>query len=572
MLLTSLIAMLSIVFFCSQPQRTKDTEFQNGSGICFTSVTAMQTENLFRLAKIWGFVKYRHPAVTSGTLNWDAELFRIIPPLLETSDVEEANVVIFDWLNKFPFNELEMFNRADIFEQTIILRPNLDWLEDRNTLGDDLGEYLTRLAKVTIPNTPKGYAYYNSKTHTANMDAEYSYSEMKYNDTGLRLLALFRYWNIIEYFYPYKDIMNENWDTVLQEMLPQFIAGQDEQSYVLSIARLSTYIHDSHAIVGDPQSVLINYFGRNTPPVEYVNVNGEIVISAISENPDAPTSLELGDIVLSMDGVSIENRIQNCRKYISLSNDNLFVQSFGYYLLGTSKGSASMEVLRDSKPLSLNVICYERRSQISGQEPSGFLEGEQIGYINPLKLIEVGIDRLMTQFKDTKGLIIDLRNRPTEYIPYTFAKYLIPSQVPFAKFGLCNWSSPGEFLMSPPLSSGRNIIDKVFGKPLYQNPVVILMDERSISLSEFTIMSLYNAPQVVVIGSPSNGTNGNNVTFSLPGDVIAKMTGQSVFYSDCKPTQRIGLVPDSLIIPTVKEIAAGKDTLLAAAISIILNE
>ncbi len=35
-------------------------------------------------------------------------------------------------------------------------------------------------------------------------------NSINYEDTGMRLLGLFRYWNIIEYFYPYKNLMDED--------------------------------------------------------------------------------------------------------------------------------------------------------------------------------------------------------------------------------------------------------------------------------------------------------------------------------------------------------------------------
>ena len=49
------------------------------------------------------------------------------------------------------------------------------------------------------------------------------YKDLLYPDTGYRLLALFRYWNIIQYFSPYKYIIGEDWNHVLDELIPKFI-------------------------------------------------------------------------------------------------------------------------------------------------------------------------------------------------------------------------------------------------------------------------------------------------------------------------------------------------------------
>jgi hypothetical protein len=75
-----------------------DHEFDNGSKITVTHVTQAQAQNLFTLAKVWGFLKYHHPAVTGGKLQWDYELFRILPAVLEARDRGAANQVLGAWV------------------------------------------------------------------------------------------------------------------------------------------------------------------------------------------------------------------------------------------------------------------------------------------------------------------------------------------------------------------------------------------------------------------------------------------------------------------------------------------
>jgi hypothetical protein len=40
---------------------------------------------------------------------------------------------------------------------------------------------------------------------------EPSYGKIKLPDAGYQLLALFRFWNIIEYWFPYRNVIGENW-------------------------------------------------------------------------------------------------------------------------------------------------------------------------------------------------------------------------------------------------------------------------------------------------------------------------------------------------------------------------
>ena len=46
---------------------------------------------------------------------------------------------------------------------------------------------------------------------------------MKFPDTGFRLLALYRYWNMVNYFYPYKDILDKDWNKILNDYISKFI-------------------------------------------------------------------------------------------------------------------------------------------------------------------------------------------------------------------------------------------------------------------------------------------------------------------------------------------------------------
>lgn len=536
--------------------------------------TDPKTESLVKLAKVWGFVKYRHPSVTSGTLDWDEELLRVMPLVIDAKNSKSANKVIFTWLESFPYEipelDAELVPVKEEFDKEVVLKPNLAWIEDRGYLGDDLSGCLKRLSNVVVTDTSNGYASFPNEDIFVSMDKENKYPLMEYDNVGMRLLGLFRYWNIIEYFYPYRDIIGEDWNAVLAEMIPQFLSGEDKQSYVLSVAELSTRIHDSHVFVSDPEQILRMHLGAKSPEVEFSNIGGKIVISAITDaNKNDAANLQPGDIVLSMDGISIEDRINNCKKYLSLSNDERFALSFRYYLLGTDKATAKIEVLRDDETLILDVKCEESKQPLSGQQPSGLIENGRIGYINPSRLTTGDIDKLMEEFKDTQGLIVDLRYYPTDYIVYSLAEYLVPSPVPFVRFGFCNQFSPGEFTLAEANTSGRGSMGDPGDKQLYIGKVVILMDETSQSQSELTVMSLRNAPDAIVLGSPSVGADGDIVAFPLPGDLTTFITGLSVYNPDGTQTQRVGIEPDVYFVPTIEQITSGTDALLDEAIAYI---
>ena len=74
-------------------QRPSDT-----SGISVDALSQVQITNLYILGKVWGFLKYHHPAVTAGDRDWDRDLFHVMPGVLAAPDQAAAEQVIFRWV------------------------------------------------------------------------------------------------------------------------------------------------------------------------------------------------------------------------------------------------------------------------------------------------------------------------------------------------------------------------------------------------------------------------------------------------------------------------------------------
>ena len=554
------IFIIVALIFSAIDKRDFDKEFDNGSNIKIENLNKNQVENLKKLCKVWGLVKYYHPKVVSGSVNWDYELFRITPDILASKNSNDTDKILYDWIMKLGKVKENAENDKD---KEVMLKRDLAWIKDEKYIDKNLSDLLIKISNTNISKRAKAYVSYSKDSPFSDFKNEKAYNKMKYDDSGYKLLSLFRYWSIIEYYYPYKDIIEENWDSVLTEFIPKFIETKDELEYKLAISELTTKIHDPHAMVSDTNGTLDKYRGDKYAPIEFGLIENQIVIKNVLPKYEKECKLKKGDIVLKINDKDIFEVIKEKSKYASLSKKSAIVNRLQYELFATSKDSMNLTIKRDDNEITQNVKCYPDINMFDIDEDSHKLIDKNIGYINPGKLEEGEIDKIMDKFMDTKGIIVDLRYYPSDFIVYSLGKYLMPKEVTFAKTSVPNQSVPGEFILYEDLKVGSD------NKNYYKGKVMILMNERSQSQSEFTVMSLRNAPNAKVIGSDSIGTDGNVASFSLPGGVNTLITGVGIYNPDKSQTQRIGIKPDIYIEPTIQGIKEGRDELLEKAIEII---
>jgi hypothetical protein len=157
-------------------------------------------------------------------------------------------------------------------------------------------------------------------------------------------------------------------------------------------------------------------------------------------------------------------------------------------------------------------------------------------------------------------LVIDIRNYPSEFVVFALGGHLVSSAVPFARFTAGDATNPGAFLWSATVSQTPRT-------PRFTGSVVILVDEVSQSQAEYTAMAFRVAPGALVVGSTTAGADGNVSRIPLPGNVEGMISGIGVFYPNGGATQRIGIVPDLVVRPTVAGLRAGRDEVLEAGVS-----
>ena len=303
-----------IIVSCNSNKTIDDYRFENNSLITIKEYTNQDITNLFILCKTWGFMRYYHPKIVQGEQNWDYELFRVMPSILEAKSAKQRNRILNHWLKKQEKVKPETTILLKGTERSV---PDFRWLEEAN-----LGRAAKRLIEIKTGKKD----FYPTQDSILLVEKilkkDEIYAELSaLPDVGFRLLVLFRYWNIIEYFSPHKDIIGQNWDKILLAAIPKFIEVDNENDYRLLLLELVASINDGHAKIHG--AIIDRQLGRNQIPVRISFIEEKAVVIekyGIDSPFETDKSLNIGDIIIAVNDIPIDSIIMRQTPYTSASN------------------------------------------------------------------------------------------------------------------------------------------------------------------------------------------------------------------------------------------------------------
>jgi carboxyl-terminal processing protease len=399
-----------------------------------------------------------------------------------------------------------------------------------------------------------------------------------------RVAGLSRLWSEARDGFAWFDQVPElDWDQAFLDFIPQVLAAADTASYYRVLMRFAALLEDGHSSVLPPQALHAQLLSR--PPMRTALVDGEVVVMAIGSRVLSALGMDVGDIVLGVDGEDVHaHATRSVAPFIGASTaQDRTVRIYDYRLLA---GAADTPVLLRLRKASGETI--EVRAPRDGygrieppptetfelrEDGVAVLQARQFGSDAALRLFEEHLDDIMT----ARGLILDLRGNgggsttngwdiltwlSTEPLQGTISRHRVGDALERARSGAqtpLRWRDLGD-------EPYRRERDRVF-----QGPVAMLIDARTYSAAEDTAAAFRLMRRGPIIGEASGGSTGQPLFFDLPGGGSARICVKRDEWPDGSSFVGVGVLPDIEVHPTLEDIRAGRDPVLARALTHLLE-
>ncbi|MES2269167.1 MAG: S41 family peptidase [Bacteroidota bacterium] len=563
--------------------------------------TNSDSQKKYYFFKVWGFLKYNHPAIASGKMDADSVFLSHLPAIEAAKNNTEFNNAVSNMLQQLGIVKKRP---APIKQPTAkVLTKNIDqswFIKDKY-----LSKAICQTLQFIHQNRFAGALpyYYTEKSYGTDIPHEkpYAFADSVNIPYAYRMLTLAKMAATIDYLYPHKYLMDSNWDKDVKEFIPLFVNASTRIEHERLLLKLSALINDTHSFrfykqMKNAKTILqTNLF----PPFDFKLLNDKQILVTKVLVPELcqKTDIKAGDIITGFGKYSVQERVNELAGLISASNRSTLLHNLSIYtnnLLfttdslqsrityqrnGVSKSAILQWAGQNELPTIIDYLKKKMKPDYEGSETDyvspdivRFKIGEIIRYSNSLPegRFKEGMDSVFNIVSKSKGLIFDMRGYPQwgGFLNFVYQRFGQDNKF-FAHYYKQDFDSFGRYILATDSSTYRR--PGIYpGHHLYKGKVVIIVDGETLSLSEFQTMYLQGIfPDAITIGETSAGADGDEKMMTLPGGYEFNFTGNAIFYPNGTYAQRKGVRLDTVIHPLAADVLNNKDTILQAAINII---
>src|SRR5690606_15260039 len=332
----------------------------------------------------------------------------------------ERDTILLKWIDGL--GDVKVCKSCKEIDKDALIKPDMVWMENGN-ISNELKEKL----KFIQNNRFQGNHFYvelSPGVQNPIFKNENAYESMPYPDEGFRLLTLFKYWNMIQYYFPYKHLIQSDWNTVLKEYIPIFINAKNELEFELATIQIIGTIKDTHANLWGGNNAIKEERGNYYPPfhVRFIE-NKLVVVDYYNPEMQSEIGLNIGDVITKINGKLVEELVKEKLPFYPASNYPTQLRDISQDILRSNAKQLEICYIRDDIEVLKNIPLFETKDlnyySWYKAEPNSksfkIIEGN-IGYISLKNIKKEDIAAIQEQLKDTKGMIVDIRNYPSTFV------------------------------------------------------------------------------------------------------------------------------------------------------------
>lgn len=329
-------------------------------------------------------------------------------------------------------------------------------------------------------------------------------------------------WSVIKNNYYKSNLNNQNWNKWKKKYITEI--KTDEDAYVA--------INSMLASINDPYSKFLSKEEFNEQNsainskvygigINITSVSGKTVITNVLENTPAFNSgIKPNDIILKVNKVDVNGQS---------------VYQVARLIRGDLKENIELELLRGNNKFTKNI----KREEIKVKTIEAKNLTDDIGYIRISSFIGLDVAQdfiiALNKLKQTKGLILDIRGNSGGL----FQNAIVISNL-FMKEGV--------IVKVIARQNKNNIYMAKDEGCIYDNPLIILVDETTASASEILASALQENKRAILVGTNTYGKGLVQKVFSLPNKTGMNLTIARYLTPNGTDINKNGIKPDYTVL------------------------
>lgn len=523
--------------------------------VAFSQNLPTEDDRLLALAKLWVTGAYFNPLVGDGQVDWDAQVLKAVPAVRSATTTNQYKAAIGMLVAAFPKQRAagpqRIWMHYDLEHSAFVVNdvPAVPFTLD---MGGGVSVELALSESSPLDKT-------SAPDSGARADGGNAYPAEEQ-----RILAAYKLWGAMHYFFAYRDLMDADWDDEFPKFLQAFLEAKDAREYNLAVAKAVAKLDDSNTEAMSRN--LSEYFGVARAPLRLRIIDKKPVITEVLDAA-SNAGVKVGDIVLRVDGEEVVARIDREAAYLPGSSHQALVERVAQTLLNGLPDSEAVLTLRRHDGAEAEVRVKRGHADWPDKSAAVKQLSTKVAYIDLTRLDGGAVDQAFASVAGKSGLILDARG-PLRADPRVIAAKLnSKSDVPGAIV-------TGPLLLTPDLPTAKSLttshnffsVESVpSGPDAFAGQIVMLIDGRTINEAERLGLYLEASRRVAFVGTDSAGACSTFSYLLLPGEITVQFSATDVRHGNSGKLQRIGLTPAVMASPELADIRAARDIVLEKA-------